>query len=180
MKITLSKSQWEFIGNKTGWIKTANKPRIDVEIDDMGRRKKIWRHGELCPKCGKPMQKHPLSKTHEQYKDIKQCPYCFLNYSPHGTKYEGSAAWEQEQKRKSLGQQAQLIINTYFYHINLDERGEFYADVRKNDKETVFEIKGFDIFEDGFMKNSEDMVGLKEYLISLGIMDEQDELKYVG
>ena len=23
MKITLSKSQWEFIGNKTGWIKTA-------------------------------------------------------------------------------------------------------------------------------------------------------------
>jgi hypothetical protein len=67
-----------------------------------------------------------------------------------------------------------------YYHINLDERGEFYADVRKNDKDTVFEIKGFDIFEDGFMKHKKDMNGLKDYLIHLKIMNPGDQLKYVG
>jgi len=70
--------------------------------------------------------------------------------------------------------------NTYFYHINLDERGYFYADVRKNDEKTVFEIKDFDIFEDGFMKHKKDMNGLKNYLTHLKIMNPGDELKYVG
>ena len=37
----------------------------------------------------------------------------------------------------------------YRYFINLDERGEFYADVRNVRDRSIFEIKGFEIFEDG-------------------------------
>jgi hypothetical protein len=33
MKITLSKQQWELIGKKTGWIRTAQQPRPYDEID---------------------------------------------------------------------------------------------------------------------------------------------------
>jgi hypothetical protein len=33
-----------------------------------------------------------------------------------------------------------------------------------------------DIFEDGFMENKYDLFGLKEYLISLGIMNENQSL----
>ena len=65
---------------------------------------------------------------------------------------------------------------TYEYFINLDERGEFYADVRNSVGSTVFEIKGFDIFEDGFMKHKDDIDGLRKHLISLGIMNEKQGL----
>ena len=67
----------------------------------------------------------------------------------------------------------------FHYYINLDERGEFYADVREgmDDGKTVFEIHGFDIFEDGFMKNKEDLQGLKNYLVHLEIMKEYQNLK---
>jgi hypothetical protein len=119
MKITLSKSQWQEIGKKTGWIKTA----------------------ELI---SKKAQGRP-DKNYEETHTTTERKY-----------------------------------NTYFYHIDLDERGYFYADVRKNDENTVFEIKGFDIFEDGFMKHKKDMNGLKDYLIHLKIMNPSDKLKYVG
>lgn len=66
------------------------------------------------------------------------------------------------------------------YYINLDERGDFYADVRTKSGKTVMEIKGFDIFEDGFMQNKKDMRGLKEYLVSLKIMNDIDILQYIG
>lgn len=66
------------------------------------------------------------------------------------------------------------------YFINLDERGVFYADVRRNG-ETIFEIKinheygQYDnIFEDGFMKNKFDLAGLTEYLNYLGLIKEND------
>lgn len=61
------------------------------------------------------------------------------------------------------------------YFINLDERGEFFADVRRED-ETVFQIHGFDIFEDGFMRHKDDMPGLLDYLRQLGIADKDDTL----
>lgn len=66
--------------------------------------------------------------------------------------------------------------NAFKYFINLDERGEFYADVRNPEGETVFEIKGGEIFEDGWMKYKDDMAGLKEYLVHLGVMNEDQEL----
>ena len=68
----------------------------------------------------------------------------------------------------------------FYFHINLDERGEFYADIRDENDQTVFEIKGFEIFEDGFMKDKTDMRGLGNYLVQLGIIDENDDLIYVG
>jgi hypothetical protein len=73
---------------------------------------------------------------------------------------------------------------TYTYHINLDERGSFYADVRNSSGKTVFEIKAGNelgpdetsIFEDGFMRHTHDMDGLKEYLVSMGVMSAKTQL----
>ena len=65
---------------------------------------------------------------------------------------------------------------TYLYFINLDERGEFYADVRDDGNNTIFEIKGFDIFEDGWMRNKNDLMGLKNHLVDLGVMKDDDYL----
>lgn len=56
------------------------------------------------------------------------------------------------------------------YFVNLDERGEFRADVRDEDGETLYEIEGFEIFEDGFMRNKSDVRGLAEHLRGLGVM----------
>lgn len=58
----------------------------------------------------------------------------------------------------------------YEYFINLDERGEFFADVRDPDGNTVYEIHGFDIFEDGFMKHKHDLENLEDHLHMLGFM----------
>lgn len=59
---------------------------------------------------------------------------------------------------------------SYTYNINLDERGEFFSDVRDSNDKTVYEIHGFEIFEDGFMKHKYDVEGLKEYLYDLEIL----------
>lgn len=72
----------------------------------------------------------------------------------------------------------------YGYYINLDERGNFYADVRDKDGETVFEIRAGEslgendssIFEDGFMRNKHDLSGLTEYLRSLGVIPQDAEV----
>ena len=68
------------------------------------------------------------------------------------------------------------------YYINLNERGEFYADVRTQDTdETIFEINGFDIFEDGYMDTTKDMVGLYEYMEELGLTKGFDCcIRYMG
>jgi len=64
-----------------------------------------------------------------------------------------------------------------FYYINLDERGEFFADVRDIEGQTVMEIHGFDIFEDGFMRHKDDLDGLLEYMIDMGIAPEYATLE---
>lgn len=64
----------------------------------------------------------------------------------------------------------------YRYFINLDERGEFYADVRNTRDRTVLEIKGFEIFEDGWMRHKHDLAGLKHYLVHLGLMTSDQRL----
>jgi len=89
--------------------------------------------------------------------------------------------WEMIGK-KAGWKTAQLFQKgaTYKYYINLDERGCFYADVRNQNEKTIFEIKAGDelpegetsIFEDGFMKNKNDLNGLKSYLVSLGIINK--------
>lgn len=65
----------------------------------------------------------------------------------------------------------------YVYHINLDERGEFYADVRHpSSDETMIEIHGFDVFETGYMKHKEDVEGLTEWLQHIHLIREEDEV----
>jgi hypothetical protein len=71
--------------------------------------------------------------------------------------------------------------SNFTYHINLDERGEFYADVRDSDGNTVFEIRSEDdgsisLIEDGFMADKHDMEGLADHLKDMGIMESDDNL----
>lgn len=94
------------------------------------------------------------------------------------------------QTSKSLWQMPRLAQQvfgepaTYTYHINLDERGSFYADVRNSSGKTVFEIKAGNeigpdessIFDDGFMKHPHDLDGLKQHLVNLGIMSPKTKL----
>lgn len=71
--------------------------------------------------------------------------------------------------------------NKLEYFINLNERGSFYADVRRDGK-TIYEIWAGNelkedetsIFEDGFMKNPRDLSGLTEYLNDLGLIQAND------
>jgi len=58
---------------------------------------------------------------------------------------------------------------TYEYYINLDERGEFNADVRDADGKTVFEFDG-EFFDYGWMDSKQDVVGLNEYLRTMNII----------
>ncbi len=64
------------------------------------------------------------------------------------------------------------------YYIDLDERGDFVADVRNTEGKTVFEIRAGNslhedessIFEDGFMRDKNDVSGLTEYLRSMEVI----------
>lgn len=70
------------------------------------------------------------------------------------------------------------------YYVNRQGRGGFYADVRNEAGDTVYEVRaGSDlgedetsIIDDGFMKHATDIDGLQEYLIQLGIMKSGDQL----
>jgi len=72
----------------------------------------------------------------------------------------------------------------YGYYINLNERGDFQADVRNVDGDTIFEIRAgssldddeISIFEDGFMRHPNDISGLEDYLRYLGILDKDARL----
>lgn len=76
----------------------------------------------------------------------------------------------------------------YHYHVNLNERGSYRADVRDEEGETVFEVLAGNeldegdtsIFEDGFMCNDHDMEGLSEYLTDLGIVPAGSVIVYEG
>jgi hypothetical protein len=65
----------------------------------------------------------------------------------------------------------------YYYYINLNERGEFFADVRDANDKTIFEIQGFSIFEDGHMQHAKDIEGLRDHLIELNIIDPDDHIE---
>lgn len=64
------------------------------------------------------------------------------------------------------------------YCINLDERGSFLADVLNQDGKVLYEVADGDcmddestsIFEDGYMKDKNDLDGLTTYLQSLGVI----------
>lgn len=66
------------------------------------------------------------------------------------------------------------------YYINLDERGDFYADIRNEDEQTIFEIRNEDdeisLIVNGFMSHKEDLDGLQDYLKEIGLIDGSAEL----
>jgi hypothetical protein len=64
----------------------------------------------------------------------------------------------------------------YGYSINLDERGDFKADVRDAFGHSVYEIDGFDIFEDGFMKDKQDLKGLTTMLVENGVIPPDSDV----
>lgn len=61
------------------------------------------------------------------------------------------------------------------YHINLDDEGEFYADVRDAYGMPVFEIDG-PVDAPGVMAHERDLEGLKGYLIRIGVMNIGQDL----
>ena len=69
----------------------------------------------------------------------------------------------------------------YGYVINLNERGEFYADVRDFDDNTIYEVRSDEDgeiveVEFGYMKHSKDIAGLKEHLVGMNLMSKNDHL----
>lgn len=70
----------------------------------------------------------------------------------------------------------------YTYHVDLDERGMFYAHVCNRNDRVLFEIKidaslpeeeQSNPIEDGWMKHGRDLDGLRGYLVHLGIVTEK-------
>lgn len=68
----------------------------------------------------------------------------------------------------------------YKYYVNMDERGDFSADVRNDKGETVFEIADVDhlweLIDAGYMAGKRDLEGLSEYLYGTGVLTEHDRL----
>jgi hypothetical protein len=67
------------------------------------------------------------------------------------------------------------------YYINLNERGDFNADVRAEDGTSVFEIISlehmWEMMEDGWMRDKRDLNGLCEYLTyHVNVMTDEDRL----
>lgn len=64
------------------------------------------------------------------------------------------------------------------YYIDSNERGAFLADVRDTDGTTVFEIRAGNsladdessVFDDGYMRDGNDLPGLTEHLRRLGVI----------
>lgn len=70
------------------------------------------------------------------------------------------------------------------YYINLDERGDFYADVRDAEGKTVFEVRAGNslsedessLVDDGFMADLHDVNGLTNYLRDIGVIGPSAEV----
>ena len=69
----------------------------------------------------------------------------------------------------------------YGYSINLDERGEFDADVRDLADHSVFRIPSLDRLEDardeGIMRNANDIDGLEHHLKELGVIERDARIQ---
>lgn len=67
------------------------------------------------------------------------------------------------------------------YYINLDERGEFFADVRDQNDVTIFEVRSEEdgsigLIEDGYMAHKKDLEGLCAYLAEVGLVHASADL----
>lgn len=68
-------------------------------------------------------------------------------------------------------------MKTYEYYINLDERGEFYSDVRDENGETVVEFDTeFAIDASEQAMDIRDTDEIAEYLQMMGVISDDDEV----
>jgi len=62
----------------------------------------------------------------------------------------------------------------FYYFVNLNERGCFYADVRDEQDNTVYEIFDvehvIDLIENGYVRHMADLEGLRDYLIEISVI----------
>jgi len=82
-------------------------------------------------------------------------------------------------KALESGEALDSAQKTYTFHVNLDERGEFYADVRDSEGETVFEIdtmEAHSLVEDGGLKHKLDLAGLEALMKTAGVIPKDAEL----
>lgn len=89
---------------------------------------------------------------------------------------------ERKSSPKSKEEKNGTITPTIFYVIDPNERGSFVAHVQDYLGNSVFDIRAANelqedetsIFDDGWMKDAEDTVGLMIYLQHLGIIGKED------
>lgn len=68
------------------------------------------------------------------------------------------------------------------FYVNLDERGEFSADVRDVNENSIYEIEfpcaddEMSLIEAGYMKNPRDISGLTDYLRQVGMIGSEDRI----
>jgi len=67
-------------------------------------------------------------------------------------------------------------MTTYYYYVNLDERGVFFSDVRDEDGNTIGEIHGVDLVEGGFINDLYDPYQIEMYYKYLGLIMRSDEI----
>jgi len=72
-----------------------------------------------------------------------------------------------------------MPTNTYYHIVDIDERGEYRARVTDSNNRTVYEYELTEddsLIDDGYMRNQQDMRGLCEYLIDLGILPQYSRI----
>lgn len=94
--------------------------------------------------------------------------------SQHGSE-RGSVASRQLSDIEVVDRLRDLgMVNTYIYHVNKDERGEFSSDLRDIlTDETVWECDSneciSEIIEDGYMRHARDIEGLCDSMTDVGV-----------
>lgn len=75
-------------------------------------------------------------------------------------------------------------MSEFTYHIDHDERGDFYAHVEDEGGNCIYSIPDSDamyqMVYDGFMKYTKDVGGLCEYLQHIGLISKDDTLTFEG
>jgi hypothetical protein len=75
------------------------------------------------------------------------------------------------------------VPETFHYIIHLNERGLFYATVESDKNCEILSIKNEDdgsisLIEDGFIKNINDIIGIKDYLVQHDIIYKEDNVVF--
>jgi len=69
--------------------------------------------------------------------------------------------------------------NLYKYYVNLDERGEFFADLRTPNDDSLWEADTqamTELIEGGFMQHKTDIASLCFHLIDCGVLPKQSKI----